>query len=43
MGELTARQLLGGGMGTLMVANRTFDRAVEVARELGGTAVPWSV
>ena len=41
MGELTARQLLSGGVGSVMVTNRTFDRAVEVARHLGGTAVPW--
>jgi glutamyl-tRNA reductase len=41
MGELTARQLLAQGIGTLMVTNRTFDRATEVARELGGIAVPF--
>jgi glutamyl-tRNA reductase len=41
MGELTARQLLAQGVGSVMVANRTFDRAVEVARTLGGTPVPW--
>jgi len=41
MGELTARQLLSGGVGSVMVANRTFDRAVEVARALGGLPVPW--
>jgi glutamyl-tRNA reductase len=41
MGELTARQLLSGGVGAVMVANRTFDRAAEVARALGGLAVPW--
>jgi glutamyl-tRNA reductase len=41
MGELTARQLLAQGTGTLMVANRTFDRATDVARELGGIAVPF--
>jgi glutamyl-tRNA reductase len=41
MGELTARQLLAQGVGSIMVANRTFDRAVDVARELGGTPVPW--
>ena len=40
MGELTARQLLSGGVGAVMVTNRTFDRAVEVARHLGGPAVP---
>src|SRR5207247_700271 len=32
MGELTARQLLAQGVGSLMVANRTFDRAIDVAR-----------
>jgi glutamyl-tRNA reductase len=41
MGELTARQLLVQGTGTLMVTNRTFDRATEVARELDGIAVPF--
>jgi glutamyl-tRNA reductase len=40
MGELTARQLLTQGVGSLMVVNRTFDRAIEVARALGGMAVP---
>jgi glutamyl-tRNA reductase len=40
MGELTARQLLSQGVGSVMVANRTFDRAVEVARDLGGIPVP---
>jgi glutamyl-tRNA reductase len=41
MGELTARQLLAQGVGSLMVANRTFERALDVARELGGMPVPW--
>jgi glutamyl-tRNA reductase len=41
MGEVTARQLLGRGVGTLMVANRTFERATDVARQLGGVAVPF--
>jgi len=41
MGELTARQLLSQGVGSIMVANRTFERAIDVARELGGTPVPW--
>ncbi len=40
MGELTARQLLSQGVGSVMVANRTFDRAIDVARELGGMPVP---
>jgi glutamyl-tRNA reductase len=41
MGELTARQLLAHGVSSIMVVNRTFDRAVEMARTLGGTPVPW--
>lgn len=41
MGEITARQLLARGTGTLMVANRTFERATDVARALGGIAVPF--
>lgn len=41
MGELAARQLVAAGVGGLMVTNRTFDRAVEVAREFGGTPVPF--
>ncbi len=40
MGEITARQLLAHGVSSLLVANRTFDRAVELARELGGDPVP---
>src|SRR5213594_4436273 len=41
MGELTARQLLAQGVGSVMVANRTFDRAIDVARALSATPVPW--
>jgi glutamyl-tRNA reductase len=41
MGELTARQLLKEGVGSLLVGNRTLDRAVVVARELGGIPVPF--
>lgn len=40
LGELTARQLMAHGVGSLMVANRTFDRAVGVARALGGVPMP---
>jgi len=40
MGELTARQLLAHGVGSLMVANRTFERAVRIARRLRGIPVP---
>ncbi len=41
MAELTARQLRGLGAETLLVTSRTFDHAVELARALGGTAVPF--
>lgn len=41
MGELAARQLVAAGVGGLMVTNRTFDRAVDIAREFGGTPVPF--
>jgi glutamyl-tRNA reductase len=40
MGQLVARGLLAQGTGTLVVANRTLDRATEIARELDGMAVP---
>jgi len=41
MGELAARHLIGNGVGSIMVSNRTFDRAVELAREFKGTPVPF--
>jgi len=41
MGELAARHLLANGVGDMMVTNRTFDRAVEVAREFNATPVPF--
>jgi glutamyl-tRNA reductase len=41
MGELTSRQLLAHGIGSLMVASRTFERAVRIARALHGTAIPY--
>ena len=41
MGELTARQLLAHGIGSFMVASRTFERAVGIARALHGTAIPF--
>lgn len=40
MGELVARQLLSEKVGSLYVANRTYERAIDVARTLGGIAVP---
>jgi glutamyl-tRNA reductase len=41
MAELTARQLKSMGIQSLLITSRTFDRAVALARELGGTAVPF--
>ena len=41
MAELTARQLRALGIESLLITSRTFDRAVALARELGGTAVPF--
>lgn len=40
--ELTARHLRQAGAGIVMVANRTFTRAEELAARLGGTAVHFS-
>ena len=42
MSELTARHLRGRGIGAMMFANRTFDRAVELARSQGGTPIAFS-
>jgi glutamyl-tRNA reductase len=41
MSELAARHLLAHGVNRLIVANRTFERAVELAREFQGTPVPF--
>jgi glutamyl-tRNA reductase len=41
MAELTARHFRDRGIGGLMFANRTFDHAVELAREFHGTPVPF--
>ena len=41
MAELTARQLRSLGIESLLITSRTFDRAVALARDLGGTAVPY--
>jgi len=41
MAELTARQLKTVGVQSILMTSRTFDRAVALARELGGTAVPF--
>ncbi|MSQ40509.1 MAG: glutamyl-tRNA reductase [Dehalococcoidia bacterium] len=39
-GRLAARALTAAGAGSLTMTNRTYQRAVELAAELGGTAVP---
>src|SRR5271155_2832522 len=39
--ERTARSLLRHGVPSILVANRTFDRAGALAAELGGEAVRW--
>ncbi|MEQ1564418.1 MAG: glutamyl-tRNA reductase [Myxococcota bacterium] len=41
MGRQVSRALLSAGLAELLVANRTFERAVEVASEHGGTPVPY--
>jgi glutamyl-tRNA reductase len=41
MAELTARSLMRLGIEALLITSRTFDHAVALARELGGTAVPY--
>ncbi|NLC06662.1 MAG: glutamyl-tRNA reductase [Syntrophomonadaceae bacterium] len=37
-GELTARHLVANGVNSVMVSNRSFDRALELAREFKGQA-----
>jgi len=39
--ERTARSLLSHGVPSILVANRTFERAAALAAELGGEAVRW--
>jgi len=39
--ERTARSLLSHGVPSILVANRTYDRAAHLANELGGEAVRW--
>ncbi len=41
MSALTARHLLANGVRAPLVTNRTFERAVELAYECGGTPVPF--
>lgn len=39
MAELAARHLISSGVKEIVVANRTFDRGVELARDFGGRAI----
>ncbi len=39
MAELAAKHLLRAGIREIMVANRTYERAVEFVKEFGGTAI----
>jgi len=41
MGELAARHLKRNGVSSVLVTNRTFDRAVELAQVFEGAAVPF--
>jgi glutamyl-tRNA reductase len=41
MSELAARHLLHSGASNILVANRTYDRAVQLAAAFHGTAVPF--
>lgn len=42
MGQRTAQNLRADGVQSLFVTNRTYDRALETANDLGGTALPFS-
>lgn len=39
MGKLTVRNLIDAGISEVIVANRTFQKAVEIAQKFGGTAI----
>jgi glutamyl-tRNA reductase len=41
MGELAAKHLKRGGVSSVLVTNRTFERAVELAQVFEGAAVPF--
>ncbi len=40
-GKLTARNLVERGASRILVTSRTFERAVQLAADLGGTAIPF--
>ncbi len=39
MAELAAKHLMSSGIGDIMVANRTYERAVDMVRSIGGKAI----
>jgi glutamyl-tRNA reductase len=41
IGELTAQHLHGNGLREVVVANRAFEKGVELANRFGGTAIPF--
>src|SRR5437667_9811255 len=41
MGELAAKHLKRAGVSSVLVTNRTFERAVELAKVFEGAAVPF--
>lgn len=41
MSELTAKNLVGNGVARVLVANRTFERAEELAERFEGEAIPY--
>ena len=41
MGEQTIKHLQANGIGTVLVTNRTFQRAVDLAQQCNGTVVPF--
>lgn len=41
MSELTAKNLVDNGVGSILVVNRTRERAQELAARFGGTALGW--
>jgi glutamyl-tRNA reductase len=42
MGKLTAQHLRGQGVGDIVITSRTLAHAEALAREVNGTAAPWS-
>jgi glutamyl-tRNA reductase len=41
MAELAAEHLLANGVEKIVIANRTLDRALDLAKRFNGTTVPW--